>query len=205
MSITRKLLKGMGLTDEQVDTIIEAHTDTVDGLKADVSRYKTDAEKLKAVQKELDDLKAAGDDGFEAKYNAEKKAFSDYKAEVAEKETKAAKEKAVRAYFESKNITGANLELAMRGCGEEMAAIELSDGKLKDTASLDALIGSTYKGLISTTTIKGADPATPPAGGWITGTGKYGDIYKKDDKGRYVMSAAERQKAIAEKMANGNE
>ena len=25
MSITRKLLKGMGLTDEQVDTIIEAH------------------------------------------------------------------------------------------------------------------------------------------------------------------------------------
>ena len=32
MSITRKLLKGMGLTDEQVDTIIEAHTETVDGL-----------------------------------------------------------------------------------------------------------------------------------------------------------------------------
>ena len=26
MSITRKLLKGMGLTEEQVDTIIEAHT-----------------------------------------------------------------------------------------------------------------------------------------------------------------------------------
>ena len=34
MALTRKLLKGMGLTDEQVDTIIEAHTDTVDGLKA---------------------------------------------------------------------------------------------------------------------------------------------------------------------------
>lgn len=205
MALTRKLLKGMGLTDEQVDTIIEAHTDTVDGLKADVTRYKTDAEKLKAVQKELDELKAAGDDGFEAKYNAEKKAFADYKAEVTAKEAKAAKEKAVRAYFESKNITGANLDLAMRGCGEEMAAIELADGKIKDTASLDALIGSTYKGLISTTTVKGADPATPPANAGNTGAGKYGDIYKKDDKGRYVMSAAERQKAIAEKMANGNE
>ena len=54
MALTRKLLKGMGLTDEQVDTIIEAHTDTVDGLKADVSKYKTDAEKLSDVQKELD-------------------------------------------------------------------------------------------------------------------------------------------------------
>ena len=27
MALTRKLMKGMGLTDEQVDTIIEAHTD----------------------------------------------------------------------------------------------------------------------------------------------------------------------------------
>lgn len=61
MSITRKLLKGMGLTEEQVDTIIEAHTETVDGLKADVSRYKADAGKLAGVQKELDDLKAAGE------------------------------------------------------------------------------------------------------------------------------------------------
>lgn len=66
MSITRKLLKGMGLTDEQVDTIIEAHTETVDGLKADVSRYKADAGKLAGVQKELDDLKAAGDGGYKA-------------------------------------------------------------------------------------------------------------------------------------------
>ena len=64
MALTRKLLKGMGLTDEQVDTIIEAHTDTVDGLKEQVKTYKADAEKLPNVQKELDDLKAAGDGGF---------------------------------------------------------------------------------------------------------------------------------------------
>ena len=53
MALTRKLLKGMGLSDEQVDTIIEAHTDTVDGLKADVSKYKSDAEKLAGVEKEI--------------------------------------------------------------------------------------------------------------------------------------------------------
>lgn len=40
MAVTRKLLKGMGLTDEQLDTIIEAHTDTVDGLKEQVKVYK---------------------------------------------------------------------------------------------------------------------------------------------------------------------
>ena len=197
MALTRKLLKGMGLTDEQVDTIIEAHTDTVDGLKADVSKYKADAEKLPSVQKQLDDLKAAGDNGYQEKYEKEHKAFEDFKANVTAKETKAAKEKAVRAYFESKNITGANLDLAMRGCGEEMAALELDGEKIKDTKVLDALVNGTYKGLVSTTQTHGANPANPPANTGSANLTK-ADIYKKDDKGRYVMSTAERQKALAE-------
>ena len=154
MALTRKLLKGMGLTDEQVDTIIEAHTDTVDGLKADVSRYKADAEKLPGVQKQLDDLKAAGDGGYKEKYEKEHKAFEDFKANVTAKESKAAKEKAVRAYFESKNITGANLDLAMRGCGEEMAALELDGEKIKDTKALDALVDGTYKGLVAKASVR---------------------------------------------------
>ena len=197
MALTRKLLKGMGLTDEQVDTIIEAHTDTVDGLKADVSKYKADAEKLPSVQKQLDDLKAAGDNGYQEKYEKEHKAFEDFKANVMAKESKAAKEKAVRAYFESKNITGANLDLAMRGCGEEMAALELDGEKIKDTKVLDALVNGTYKGLVSTTQTHGANPANPPANTGSANLTK-ADIYKKDDKGRYVMSTAERQKALAE-------
>lgn len=200
MALTRKLLKGMGLTDEQVDTIIEAHTDTVDGLKADISRYKADAEKLPGVQKQLDDLKASSDGGYKEKYEKEHSAFETYKADVTAKEAKAAKEKAVRAYFEGKNITGANLELAMRGCGEEMAAIEMDGDKIKDTKSLDALVAGTYKGLVSTTQTHGANPANPPVN--TGGANTREDIYKKDDKGRYVMSTAERQKALADLMAS---
>jgi hypothetical protein len=164
MSITRKLLKGMGLTDEQVDTIIEAHTETVDGLKADVSRYKADAGKLAGVQKELDDLKAAGDGGYKVKYEKEHSDFEAFKSNITAKEAKAAKEKAVRAFFESKNITGANLDLAMRGCGEEMAALEMDGDKIKDTKGLDALLSGAYKGLVSTMQQQGANPANPPAG-----------------------------------------
>ena len=202
MSITRKLLKGMGLTDEQVDTIIEAHTDTVDGLKADVSRYKSDAEKLPGVQKELDDLRAKGDGGYKDKYDKEHSAFEAYKTVITAKETKAAKEKAVRAYFESKKIVGDNLDLAMRGCGDEVAAVELVDGKIKDTKALDALIAGTYKGLVSTTKITGSHPDNPPGstGGKITSRA---DVYRKNDNGRYVLSTSERQKALAELMAEG--
>lgn len=189
MALTRKLLKGIGLTDEQVDTIIEAHTDTVDGLKADVSKYKADAEKLPGVQKQLDDLKAAGDGGYKEKFEKERKAFEDYKADITAKETKAAKEKAVRAYFESKNITGANLDLAMRGCGTEMAALEMDGEKIKDTKSLDALICGTYKSLVSTTRIKGANPPTPPGS---TGSGAM-----TKDQIMQIKDRAERRAAIA--------
>lgn len=163
MALTRKSLKAMGLTDEQVDSIIEMHSETVDGLKADISKYKGDAEKLPGVQKELNDLKAAGDGGYKEKYEKEHSDFEAYKSDVTAKESKASKEKAVRAYFESKNITGANLDLAMRGCGTEMAALEMDGEKIKDTKSLDALLSGTYKGLISTTQTKGANPANPPA------------------------------------------
>lgn len=200
MSITRKMLKGMGLTEDQQDTILEAHTETVNEIKAERDRLKADAEKLPGVQKQLDELKAAGDGGYKEKYEKEHSAFEAFKSDITAKETKAAKEKAVRAYFESKNITGANLDLAMRGCGTEMAALEMDGEKIKDTKSLDALLTGTYKGLISTTRTEGANPANPPAN--TGGAKSREDIYKKDDKGRYVMSTAERQQALAELMAS---
>lgn len=162
MALTRKLLKGMGLTDEQVDTIIEAHTDTVDGLKADISKYKGDAEKLPTVQKELDELKAAGDGGFKEKFEKEHSDFENFKKTIQEKETKAAKESAAKAFFESKGITGNSLEIAMRGSSAEIAALELDGEKIKDSSALDALVNGTFKALVSTTTTKGANIPKPP-------------------------------------------
>ena len=162
MSLTRKLLKGMGLTDEQVDTIIEAHTDTVDGLKEQVKTYKADAEKLPNVQKELDDLKAAGDGGFKEKFEKEHIDFENFKKTIQEKETKAAKESAAKAFFESKGITGNSLEIAMRGSSAEIAALDLDGEKIKDSSALDALVNGTFKALVSTTTTKGANIPNPP-------------------------------------------
>ena len=174
MSLTRKLLKGMGLTDEQVDTIIEAHTDTVDGLKEQVKTYKADAEKLPNVQKELDDLKAAGDGGFKEKFEKEHSDFENFKKTIQEKETKAAKESAAKAFFESKGITGNSIEIAMRGSSAEIAALELDGEKIKDSSALDALVNGTFKALVSTTTTKGANIPNPP----VTTTNK---AYSADD------------------------
>ncbi len=191
MAMTRKALKAMGLTDEQIDSIIEMHTETVDGLKDKLKTAEDKANKLDDVQKELDGLKANSGDDYKAKYEAEKKAFADYKADQTAKETKAAKEKAVKAYFEGKNITGANLDIAMRGCRDEIGAIELEDGKIKDTAALDALVGGTFAGLVVTKSVQGAQTANPPANNG-------GKSYKTKEEILAIKDRAERQTAIAE-------
>ncbi|MBS5879641.1 MAG: hypothetical protein KIC63_05860 [Clostridium sp.] len=167
MALKRSFLKGMGLTDEQCDSIIEAHAETVDGLKADLARYKESAGKAEQLQKDLEkanaDLESAKKDGWKDKHDKVKKEFDDYKAGITAKETKAAKEKAVKAYYESKNITGDSLTIAMRGSGAEIEGIELDGDKIKDTAALDALVGGAFAKLVSTTIKTGASTATPPA------------------------------------------
>ena len=188
MAVTRKFLKGMGLTDEQVDTIIEAHAETVDGLKEKLAKAEADAATLEAVTKERDALKAGGD--FKEKYEKEHKDFEDYKKGITAKETRAAKEKAVRAYLESKSITGGNLDIAMRGLSAEIDAAELDGEKIKDTKPLDDLIGGTFKGLVVTSTVTGTQTANPPANGGTSTMTKEQIMAIKD--------TAARQKAISE-------
>lgn len=181
---------GDACTEEIENRLVTLHLGVVDPLKDDLTKYKADAEKLPSVQKQLDDLKAAGDGGYKEKYENEHSAFEAFKTDITEKESKAAKEKAVRAYFESKNITGANLDLAMRGCGEEMAALELDGEKIKDTKSLDALVDGTYKGLVSKQTVR------VDTGARFNGGGKP----MTKDEIMQITDRAERRAAIAANM-----
>lgn len=172
MALTRNALKAMGLTKEQEDSIIEMHTDTTDGLKkklTDAEAKAADYDKLKSDYDELS--KKSGDgDGYKEKYEKEHKDFEDYKNSITAEKTQAAKEKAARAYFESKSIKGDNLDIAMMGIEGRLAALELDGEKLKDTKSLDELIGGKYAKLVTKEDVKGADVKNPPATGGDTKT-----------------------------------
>ena len=190
----------MGLTDEQMDTIIEAHTDTVDGLKADVAKYKADAEALPEVQKQLEkaqaDLEAGKKDSWKMKYEAIKEEFEGYKTEQTEKESHAAKEKAYRALLQEAGVSEKRLESVLRV--SDVDSVELDEkGAIKGADKLTESIKSEWADFITTTETRGASTSNPPAnnnGGAMTKA----DIYKKDDHGRYVLSAAERQQALIE-------
>lgn len=173
MALTRKSLKAMGLTDEQVDSIIEMHTETVDGLKAETERLQTEAKDLPVLQRKLEaaekELETTRQDGWKDKHDAVKQEFDQYKAEQTAKETRAAKEAAVRAYLESKHITGKGLAIAMRGLSQEIDGAELEGDRLKDTKTLDDLIAGELAPLVSATEVKGAEVSTPPQAGSVGG------------------------------------
>lgn len=192
MGFSRKMLKAMGIEEEKIDQIIDAHSETVDALKADRDAYKEDAAKLAAVQKELDELKAKGDDGYKAKYEAEKAAHDALKADIAAKETKKAKTDAYRELLKGANIDEKRIATILRAEAPTIDKIELdADGKIKNAEQYTQSIKSDWADFIVTQSAKGTNTATPPANGGTATTKTKEDILK-------IKDAGERQKAIAE-------
>lgn len=161
MALGRTLLKGMGLTEEQIQSIIDAHTDTVEGLKSEINKYKGDAEKLPKVQKELDELKAAGDGGYKEKYEKEKKAFEDFKQAQTEKETKQAKEAAYREFLKSVGVSEKRIPTIIKVT--DLDSIEMDGDKFKDADKLTESVKTEWADFIETSNTNGANTNTPPA------------------------------------------
>ena len=196
----REILSAAGVTSENmseaVDKIIDGHVTSVNALREDVAKYKADAEKLPTVQKELDDMKANTNDSWKEKYDNLKGEFDKYKTDVQAKETKAAKEAAYRAILKDANLSEKGIEKAVKYA--EWDKIELdADGKLKGANDHIKAVRDEWAEYVTTTTTTGAKTSNPPANTGGTKLTK-AEIYARDEHGRYKLSTAERQKALAE-------
>lgn len=162
MALTRAMLKGMGLTEEQVSAIIEEHTSVTSALKEDLKKYKADAEELPKVQKELDDLKNGSDD-WKDKYEKEHRAFDDYKKDVSAKE-KTSKIKSAYKKLLTDNKVGENhIDSILRVTDFNKMELD-KDGNLVDADKHSETIKKDWSGFISTTEVKNTNPETPPGG-----------------------------------------
>lgn len=196
----REILSAAGVTSENmseaVDKIIDGHLTSVNALREDVAKYKADAEKLPTVQKELDDMKANTNDSWKEKYDNLKGEFDKYKTDVQEKETHAAKEAAYRAILKDANLSEKGIEKAVKYA--DWNKIELGeDGKLKGANDHIKAVREEWAEYVTTTTTTGAKTSTPPANNGGAKLTK-AEIYARDEHGRYKLSTAERQKALAE-------
>ena len=177
-----------------IAAILDGHLASVNALREERDKFKEDAEKLPEIQKELDEFKANSDD----------QDFEDYKAQQTAKEIKANKTAAFRALLKEAGISEKRLDTVIRASAPDIDGIELDkDGKIKDTEGMMKSVKESWADFITKKESKGADTPNPPSnnGGKVTRE----DIHKKDDKGRYIMDATERQQALAELISEDNE
>ena len=197
MALTRKMLRAMGIEDEKVEQIIEAHTESTDALKADRDKYKEQLDALGDVQKELDkavknaeklqkDLDAATP--YKEKYETEHKDFEDFKKGVEADKTKAKKSEAYKALLKKAGVSDKRFDAIVKVTS--MDDIELDDnGEVKNADKLVESIKTDWSEFIVTKTTQGAPTETPPAN--TGGKMSKEDIMKIKDRN-------ERQKAIDE-------
>lgn len=196
MSFSRSFLKASGLSDEQIQAVMEEHNAVVDALKQQRDSFKADAEKLTEVQKQLDDLKSGED--YQAKYDQEHKAFEDYKAEVKAEAELANVKSAYRKLLTDEKISDKRLDAVIRLTDFSKMKLD-KGGNLEGADELRKSIRDEWGEYIVTTRTEHEQVATPPnnRGGAIM---TRAEIFAKDDKGRYKLSTAERQRAIAENL-----
>lgn len=192
MALTREFIRKLAkesdveLPKEFIDGVITEHTAARDAYAE---------EQVKDALAKQPNAKAENVKDSE-EYKALDKAFKDYKAEVAAKETKAAKEAAYRNILKDANLSEKGIEKAIKYAEWDKIELE-TDGKLKGASDHIKAVKEEWAEYVTTTTTTGAKTTTPPANNGGAKLTK-ADIYKKDEKGRYVMSTSERQKALAD-------
>lgn len=190
MAFTRKMLKAMGIEEEKIDQIIEAHVEVVGSLKDERDEYKNKADKLGVVEKELKSLKADNEGiSWKEKYDKVQQDFDAYK-EKQKAETE--RQKTVNAYKEVLKKTGVSekrIDSIIKI--SDLSNIKLDkDGNIKDEDSVVENIKTEWSDFIVKEGTKGADVENPPKNTGGTKMTK-DEIFK-------IKDAKERQQAIAD-------
>lgn len=188
MAVTRKFLKALGIEDEKIDEIIEAHTEVTEALKKERDSYKADAEEVGELRKKVKDAEEKNGEDWKAKYEEEHKAYESYKTAQADKEIAKAKETAYANLLKEANVSEKRIGSILKVT--DLSKVELDkEGKVKNADTLSEAIKTEWADFITSSQTKGANTKTPPntSGGKLSRE----EIMK-------IKDPSKRQKAIAE-------
>lgn len=159
-----RTILGDAHTEDLENRLIALHLGVVDPLKDQLQTYKADAEKLPGIQKELDELRAAGDGGYREKYEAEAKAHKNYRTQVETEKANAVKSAAVRAALKA---AGANREelIDLLLAKIDLDKVEMDGDAIKEPDNLIAPLKGSYGVCFGSVEDKGTPPNNPPSGG----------------------------------------
>ena len=153
----------MGIDDDKIDQIVEAHAETVNALKDERDSFREAAEALPGVQRELDELKAKPDDGFREKYEKEHADFEAFKEKTAKADSEREKRGLYRKLLQDAGVDPKRLDAVMRVA--DLSEVAVEDGAIKDAESLTEAVRRDWSDFIVQTGTAGAKVDDPPAGG----------------------------------------
>ena len=165
MALTRKMLKAMGIEDEKIDQIIEAHTETTDGLKEEAARYKSEADKVPDLQKDLEEAQEAAKaadtgDEYKDKYEEAQRKYEEFKEQVEADKAAAEKASLYRSLLLAAGVDEKRVDAVLKVT--DLESVEVEDGKIKGAEELTEGIKSEWSAFIATEGAKGANVANPP-------------------------------------------
>lgn len=111
-------------------TVVDPIKDQLDDAKRDATKYKTEADKVPGLNQKIADLE--GGEDWKKKYEQEKQAHDDYKAQVAREATTAKVKAAYKKLLTEEKISEKTLEAVMN-------ATDYSGMTLKEDGTLDGI------------------------------------------------------------------
>lgn len=157
---------GEAYTDEIATKLVALHRGVVDPIKDDLdaanremNRYKTEAEKVPGLQKELEDAKKGED--WKGKYEAEKKAHEDYKAQIAKDAETAKKKAAYKKLLNEERISEKAIDSILNATDYDKMTLK-DDGSLDKLDELKKGIGEKWGGFKTHTRQRGENVDNPP-------------------------------------------
>ena len=196
MALKRSFLTAMGIEADKVDEIINAHMETVEGLKAERDSLKEKADKYYAEKKKAEDLAQKvkdleGKDDYKEKYDALKGEFDSYKSNIENEKTTASKTKAYKDMLKEVGISEKRIDSIIKV--SDLSGIKIAeDGTIEGVEDLKKKAADEWADFIEKSATKGADVKKPPVN---AGTGA-----KTKEDIMNIKDATERQAAIAENL-----
>jgi chromosome segregation ATPase len=173
MALTNKMLKAMNLEDAQIEQIIEAHRDSINGLtetrdnlQADLDKANAEIKRLQSVEKDLVKANAKIEEAEETaqKLKDLQKEFSDYKAEVNAKNVTESKSKQYKELLTKAGIPEKRQNAILKVT--DLEAVDLDkDGKISNAKELLAAIDEEWAEFKVTENPQGAKTPNPPENG----------------------------------------
>lgn len=160
MALTRKMLKVMGIEDEKIDQIIDAHTESTDALKKERDEYKAQADEVDKLKTQLEEAESNSE--MARKYEKEHEAFEAYKKKVEKEKADGEKDARYRELLKEAGVDEKRIDSVMKVTS--LDDVKVKDGKIEDADKITESIKTEWADFLVQQKNNPAPVANPPAG-----------------------------------------